>query len=857
MENTFSQPSEFLDQPVPENQHRDLYNPLKDKVFITGLALLALSLGSFAISGWLTSRGDGFADIFSLNYVLVWIYMIALWTGKRLRWWMFGARRADFPVMMLLLMLWLVSCFALNKTVDLFRPSATWLEVYLGVTGIACVAFAWHERMSANIRLVLWFALAASLVMMAYYTIVLMPVTFLGLLVFWFFGLSFHALIPLVLCIYLILILLNAARESLRARQAIWAGIAAPLLVVVVFSVAWFRVSNALADSVHRQDNDAGNELPRWVSVSQQLERSRINGYLLKAVAEGEMPARGMMGDFSFFDMAGSENNPLLQIAAMVSPRPNLNPDECRKIYASQYDSRQVMEDRLWSGNDLLTTDVQTRVMLDPAHRLSYTDKVLTVAQRDIGNSGRTDTQEAIYTFFLPEGGVVTALSLWIEGKEEPGILTARSRAKEAYNTIVGRERRDPAVVFWQEGNQVRVRVFPVTREMPRQFRIGVTAPLSLQEQTLAYENVRFDGPSALTASERDTVFFAGNGVFAETPALFKNETSGAAITYKGPYHHRWSLRCAMPPLSRSAFSFDGKSYTLALMKSETETFRPAQIFLDLNGEWTADEVKTVVSAAQPGSVSAVSEAGFETVTEENMTRLLWQARRKRFSLFPFHKITQPETALVITKSAGPTPTPSELTDSPFGKALEARTAAPVRVFQLGESESLSAYLRALYESRDIFCLSGDLETIKKHLQNGVFPKNPENESVVALPQAGTLIVESDSVAAGKAPDHLFRLFAYNKVLRELNSRAGEEEPADLLRLAEQAYVVTPVTSLVTLETKADYERFDIKKTEGLPSLGNAWTNGAGSVPEPHEWALIALLALSAWLAWRRNGIFS
>ena len=243
------------------------------------------------------------------------------------------------------------------------------------------------------------------------------------------------------------------------------------MLVVVVFSVAWFRVSNALTDSVHRQDNDAGNELPRWVSVSQQLERSWINGYLLKAVAEGEMPARGMMGDFSFFDMGGSENNPLLQIAAMVSPRPNLNPDECRKIYASQYDSRQVMEDRLWSGNDLLTTDVQTRVMLDPAHRLSYTDKVLTVAQRDIGNSGRTDTQEAIYTFFLPEGGVVTALSLWIEGKEEPGILTARSRAKEAYNTIVGRERRDPALVLWQEGNQVRVRVFPVTREMPRQRR--------------------------------------------------------------------------------------------------------------------------------------------------------------------------------------------------------------------------------------------------------------------------------------------------------------------------------------------------------------------------------------------------
>lgn len=853
MENTHSQPSEFLDQPAPENRETNFYNPLKDKVFVTGLALLLLSFGSFVLFTSTSSPLPHLDAFFTLNYLLVWVYMIALWANKRLRWWMFGARRADFPVMMLLLMLWLVSCFALNMEMRLFNPSTAWLEIYLAITGIACVAFAWHERMPANARLALWFVLAASLVLLLWFALVLLPVSMFAFLVFWFFGLSFHAFIPLVVCIYLILILYGAARESPRARQAIWAGIAAPLLVVVVFSVAWFRVSSQITGNAPSQNAAFEGELPRWVSVSQQLERNWINGYLLRAVAEGEMQARGMMGDLSMFDLVGNENNPLLQIAALVSPKPDLKPDECRKIYASQYDSRHVMEDRLWSGNDLLTTEVQTRVMLDPAHRLSYTDKVLTVAQKNVGNSGRTATQEAIYTFFLPDGGVVTALSLWIEGKEEPGILTARSRAKEAYTTIVGRERRDPAVVFWQEGNQVRVRVFPVTREMPRQFRIGVTAPLSQQAQTLVYENVRFDGPSALTASERDTVFFAGNGVFAETPLLFKNEVSGTALTYNGLYHHGWSVHCATPPLSRSAFSFDGKNYRLAPLKPQTEPFRPTQIFLDLDKTWTADEVNALLSAAPPGVVMAVSEQGFEPVTNDNITRLLWQAGRKRFSLFPFHKITQPETALVVAKSAGPTPTPAEIADSPFGKALETRAGTPLRVYHIGEMETLSAYLRALQESRDIYCVSGDLPGLQSHLNAGVFPKNPENESVVALPQAGALIVESDSTVEGKAPDHLFRLFAYNKVLRELGGRAGEEEPADLLRLAEQAYIVTPLSSLVTLETQADYERFDIKNTDDLPSLGNAGINGAGSVPEPYEWALIALLSISAWLAWRRK----
>jgi XrtN system VIT domain protein len=125
------------------------------------------------------------------------------------------------------------------------------------------------------------------------------------------------------------------------------------------------------------------------------------------------------------------------------------------------------------------------------------------------------------------------------------------------------------------------------------------------------------------------------------------------------------------------------------------------------------------------------------------------------------------------------------------------------------------------------------------------FPQNLEGTYTVVIPASDLLIAQKDSIAPGKAPDHLFRLFAYNTVLKELGHNAVTE-PEELVRLAEQAYVVTPVSSLVTLETKEDYERFDIKPTTGLPSLGNA-----GAVPEPHEWALIVLLTMGALLAWR------
>jgi hypothetical protein len=50
---------------------------------------------------------------------------------------------------------------------------------------------------------------------------------------------------------------------------------------------------------------------------------------------------------------------------------------------------------------------------------------------------------------------------------------------------------------------------------------------------------------------------------------------------------------------------------------------------------------------------------------------------------------------------------------------------------------------------------------------------------------------------------------------------------------------VSPVSSLVVLETREDYKRFDIKDTDN--SLKNASLNGKGAVPEPHEWALIII----------------
>ena len=127
------------------------------------------------------------------------------------------------------------------------------------------------------------------------------------------------------------------------------------------------------------------------------------------------------------------------------------------------------------------------------------------------------------------------------------------------------------------------------------------------------------------------------------------------------------------------------------------------------------------------------------------------------------------------------------------------------------------------------------------------FPSDPEaDSSVVAIKRSGILIRETDGRALGQAPDHLLRLFAYNHIMRQLGGRYLDHSfqtdsvfNAELIREAETAHIVTPVSSMIVLETQQDYDRFDIRKSKN--SLDNATLKTAGAVPEPHEWLLIIL----------------
>lgn len=196
---------------------------------------------------------------------------------------------------------------------------------------------------------------------------------------------------------------------------------------------------------------NTSDELPTWVKLAQTIDKSWLTERILKSDLVYQVPSERA----DWFPLGNFEeirrHDPIVMMGSLFA-KPNLAQRERIKILETLYDARHHTQERLWTGRNLRTKEVITNVRLYPSFRLAYTEKTLSI-QNTTSNSWQWE--EAIYTFFVPEGSVVTSLSLWINGKEEKGHLTTQAKADSAYKTIIGIEHRDPSVVHWQEGNTV------------------------------------------------------------------------------------------------------------------------------------------------------------------------------------------------------------------------------------------------------------------------------------------------------------------------------------------------------------------------------------------------------------------
>jgi XrtN system VIT domain protein len=362
------------------------------------------------------------------------------------------------------------------------------------------------------------------------------------------------------------------------------------------------------------------------------------------------------------------------------------------------------------------------------------------------------------------------------------------------------------------------------------------------------YENIYFQGPDCSSATEDAEVKFEPDAPRGTTPVAFSADANRTQ-NYHGDYRPDWSLRCKATPVDAGAFSFGGRSYACREAVAAYENFRPGAVYLDLNHAWSRDELETVWQSVRKYPVYAFTTE-LVRLNETNYRAVSDALRDRRFSLFPLHTIREPGRALLVSKSDGPTPNLNDLKGSGFydGTVRFLARKQPLRVFHLGPH--LSPYLKTLGEFRALQLDYGTPEALAALLKDGWFLRSPEREGLVSVGRAGMLIAATDAPATATAPDHLLRLFAYNDILRKVGGDYAKPEALreDLVAAARQAYVVTPLSSLVVLETQQDYDRFGI--TASKDSLRNASVHSSGAVPEPHEWLLIltAVLVMAAFV---------
>jgi XrtN system VIT domain protein len=759
------------------------------------------------------------------------------------------------------------SALSLNLSIRVFAPFPIWMNTTIFLMIAALLIYPFRARLPIWGKSILGFLEGVSWLMSLYLVLFMGPLQIWSIPLLIFLGISIHALVPLFWLIMLTKHIKKNFDDNLYKKSVIL-GFLMPLLALSLYLFRWHRVQSVIKESkatyfLHETNRD----LPEWVRLSQSLPNDILTETILTSPATSQRP--DWFGGLNFTQNIRVYHNPFALISMAVLGEVSLDNQTVKHLLESKYDARHQTQRQFWSGHDLHTKTISTNVEVHAAHRLAYIEKTMTIHyQRSQDNREGwwwgENQQEAVYTFHLPEGSVMTSLSLWVNGLEEKSRLTTRSKADSAYTQVVRRERKDPALMHWQEGNRVTVTVFPCTASEDRIFKIGCTIPMAEKNNLLSLKSIWLEGPDLSEAYEKIAIRFAGGVKPTVVPSPTKKILLANDNSYSGAYLPDWSLDFEAPPVSTQTFDFQGNSYKMEKWNQATEIFQPQEIVLDVTHEWSSYEIEKAFELFKGQKIVAFLPEKTQVFNPSEVQKL----RKLYFNMLPLYRLNPSGKTLVITKTGQKTPFISDLDMNipsltraegqdandlvPFSAKMKQffkENVPQMRVFDL--SEDKSAYWQSFRAIRLVQYASGTMDDLKQFVDNKKFPILDENENRMIIPESKVSItrtVSDSNQVKGNAPDHLMRLYVYNDLMRLMSKDFFDKQKVEtkFVRKAEEAFIVSPLSSLVVLESKADYDRMGIKENQN--TLGNAGIGNKGAVPEPHEWALLAIIAsIVAW----------
>ncbi len=495
-------------------------------------------------------------------------------------------------------------------------------------------------------------------------------------------------------------------------------------------------------------------------------------------------------------------------------------------------------------GLSLASSSMEGSVDADAA--LGYLEWTMELATSERGQ------HEARMLVQLPPGGVVSRVTLYIDGEPREAAFAGTGQVREAYTRIVQRN-MDPLLVTARPGDRVQVQAFPITHEKPMRIKLGISAPLLLTDAgragTLPLPSIlerNFDVDEAFrhTArieSRRPLTALGGAQALARADGV--HEWLGS-ITHAQLLTHESTLRVARAEAPGVVWSPDLKEPAAFKVRQRVEqvvTPKPARLLVVVDGSvGMKDAVEELAAALQavPDGVELAVLAARDGVEElvplqrsDVATRALAAQRLRELTINGGHD-TAPALTNAWSRAAAGGP----------GVVLWVHGAQPLK--PMSEADELRLSGPRPIEVVDVQVKPGP---------NAVLGALPAHTVLRPLPRTAALredltrlfsawgtpqpALVRERVAVGDVREgqqtstHLARLWARDEVARMLAfGRENQQDEARKLAVAHQ--LVTGVSGAVVLERKEQYADAGLNPVE---------PGTVPTVPEPETWLMLAM----------------
>jgi len=348
------------------------------------------------------------------------------------------------------------------------------------------LALVWMHQKEESIPRWVPFVISFKLGVSFVYSMMFLPITPIGVVAIIYFGFGLLGLTPLAAWISGMVLWkrfrLEMQRRSLKV-VSVWPGffMALGLLFVLETPELITRIGLRWADSTEASTRDRGVRWLRFIGQEDTLlracyERPRrifdLSGWLVQSNDQvTQEDARRV-----YYQVTGRPFN-------SVQP-PNLYTRDGRwdvldQEFTWEFDAAlggTAVAGRV-SGLEMTASRLDTRIETSSA--CAYTEWTM-----EFKNDSRR-AREARAQVLLPPGGVVSRLTLWVNGEEREAAFGSRSQTRAAYQTVAVERRRDPVLVTTSGPDQILVQCFPVPANGgTMKIRFGITAPMNMSDLT-------------------------------------------------------------------------------------------------------------------------------------------------------------------------------------------------------------------------------------------------------------------------------------------------------------------------------------------------------------------------------------